>query len=280
MSTDNKATDNLSIEEENINNDAIDNQEKEQTKETQDTKEKQDTTSTNDANKTKQDEKLLAEVMEKKEKLRKAQGEIEALRKQLDGYGSIDPKEIQALLKREKEAQQKAAEARGDFEQAKKMMAEEHKRDIEAREKEIAELKEKLGYSAATIDNLTLGSNFANSNYIKDNLILTPTKARALYGSYFDIKDGQVIAYNKPAGAADRAPMVDGSGNPYDFDTAFQKIIEADPDRDTLVRSKTKEGAGSRTDNLSVKDGSKNTNLYGKSRILAGLEAEKSSTNF
>lgn len=280
MSTDNKATDNLSIEEENINNDAIDNQEKEQTKETQDTEEKQNTASTNDANKTKQDEKLLAEVMEKKEKLRKAQGEIEALRKQLDGYGSIDPKEIQALLKREKEAQQKAAEARGDFEQAKKMMAEEHKRDIEAREKEIAELKEKLGYSAATIDNLTLGSNFANSNYIKDNLILTPTKARALYGSYFDIKDGQVIAYNKPAGAADRAPMVDGSGNPYDFDTAFQKIIEADPDRDTLVRSKTKEGAGSRTDNLSVKDGSKNTNLYGKSRILAGLEAEKSSTNF
>lgn len=280
MSTDNKATDNLSIDEENINNDAIDNQEKEQTKETQDTEEKQNTTSTNDANKTKQDEKLLAEVMEKKEKLRKAQGEIEALRKQLDGYGSIDPKEIQALLKREKEAQQKAAEARGDFEQAKKMMAEEHKRDIEAREKEIAELKEKLGYSAATIDNLTLGSNFANSNYIKDNLILTPTKARALYGSYFDIKDGQVIAYNKPAGAADRAPMVDGSGNPYDFDTAFQKIIEADPDRDTLVRSKTKEGAGSRTDNLSVKDGSKNTNLYGKSRILAGLEAEKSSTNF
>lgn len=280
MSTDNKATDNLSIEEENINNDAIDNQEKEQKKETQDTEEKQDTTSTNDANKTKQDEKLLAEVMEKKEKLRKAQSEIEALRKQLDGYGSIDPKEIQALLKREKEAQQKAAEARGDFEQAKKMMAEEHKRDIEAREKEIAELKEKLGYSAATIDNLTLGSNFANSNYIKDNLILTPTKARALYGSYFDIKDGQVIAYNKPAGAADRAPMVDGSGNPYDFDTAFQKIIEADPDRDTLVRSKTKEGAGSRTDNLSVKDGSKNTNLYGKSRILAGLEAEKSSTNF
>ena len=280
MSTDNKATDNLSIDEENINNDAIDNQEKEQTKETQDTEEKQDTTSTNDANKTKQDEKLLAEVMEKKEKLRKAQGEIETLRKQLDGYGSIDPKEIQALLKREKEAQQKAAEARGDFEQAKKMMAEEHKRDIEAREKEIAELKEKLGYSAATIDNLTLGSNFANSNYIKDNLILTPTKARALYGSYFDIKDGQVIAYNKPAGAADRAPMVDGSGNPYDFDTAFQKIIEADPDRDTLVRSKTKEGAGSRTDNLSVKDGSKNTNLYGKSRILAGLEAEKSSTNF
>lgn len=280
MSTDNKATDNLSIDEENINNDATDNQEKEQTKETQDTEEKQNTTSTNDANKTKQDEKLLAEVMEKKEKLRKAQGEIEALRKQLDGYGSIDPKEIQALLKREKEAQQKAAEARGDFEQAKKMMAEEHKRDIEAREKEIAELKEKLGYSAATIDNLTLGSNFANSNYIKDNLILTPTKARALYGSYFDIKDGQVIAYNKPAGAADRAPMVDGSGNPYDFDTAFQKIIEADPDRDTLVRSKTKEGAGSRTDNLSVKDGSKNTNLYGKSRILAGLEAEKSSTNF
>lgn len=226
--------------------------------------------------KSKEDERLLAEVMEKKEKLRKAQGELDALRAKINEYGGIDPKEVRDLKKREQEAKQKEAEAKGDFELVKKMMAEEHKRDIEAREKEIAELKQKLDQNAATIDNLTLGANFANSKYINENLILTPTKARALYGSYFDLKDGQIIAYDKPAGAADRAPLIDGSGNPYNFDTAFQKIIEADPDRDTLVRSKIKEGARSRTDNLKTQNRTDGQNLFGKSRILAGLKSESS----
>lgn len=226
------------------------------------------------SDKPKQDDGLLKEVMEKKEKLRKAQSELDTLRAKINEYGGIDPKEVRDLVKREQEAKQKEAEAKGDFELVKKMMAEEHKRDIEAREKQIAELKQKLDQNVATIDNLTLGANFANSKYINENLILTPTKARALYGSYFDLKDGQVIAYDKPAGAANRAPLIDGSGNPYDFDTAFQKIIEADPDRDTLVRSKIKEGARSRTDNLKTQDKTNGQNLFGKTRILAGLQSE------
>lgn len=222
------------------------------------------------------DDGLLKEVMEKKEKLRKAQGELDALRAKINEYGGIDPEEVRALVKREQEAKQKEAEARGDFEQVKKMMAEEHQHEVEKLNNTIAELKQKLDQNAATIDDMTLGANFANSKYINENLILTPTKARALYGSYFDLKDGRVIAYDKPAGAADRAPLIDGSGDLYDFDTAFQKIIEADPDRDTLVRSKIKEGARSRTDNLKSQNRTNGQKLFGKSRIFAGLQSDTS----
>lgn len=222
------------------------------------------------------DDGLLKEVMEKKEKLRKAQGELDTLRAKINEYGGIDPEEVRALVKREQEAKQKEAEARGDFEQVKKMMAEEHQHEVEKLNNTIAELKQKLDQNAATIDDMTLGANFANSKYINENLILTPTKARALYGSYFDLKDGRVIAYDKPAGAADRAPLIDGSGDPYDFDTAFQKIIEADPDRDTLVRSKIKEGARSRTDNLKSQNRTNGQKLFGKSRIFAGLQSDTS----
>ena len=214
--------------------------------------------------------------MEKKEKLRKAQGELDTLRAKINEYGGIDPEEVRALVKREQEAKQKEAEARGDFEQVKKMMAEEHQHEVEKLNNTIAELKQKLDQNAATIDDMTLGANFANSKYINENLILTPAKARALYGSYFDLKDGRVIAYDKPAGAADRAPLIDGSGDPYDFDTAFQKIIEADPDRDTLVRSKIKEGARSRTDNLKSQNRTNGQKLFGKSRIFAGLQSDTS----
>lgn len=221
------------------------------------------------------DDSLLAEVMDKKEKLRKAQAEANELREKLRGYGDIDPKKVQELIKREKEAAQKAAESRGDFEQAKKMMAEEHQAVSAKLNAEIEALKEQLANSHKTIDDLTLGSSFANSNYIKDNLILTPTKARALYGSYFEIKDGSIVAYNKPAGSPDRAPLVDANGDPFNFETAFRKIIEADPDRDTLVRSKVKEGAGSRTDNLASNNKSNTAQLHGVKLIRHALDSGK-----
>jgi hypothetical protein len=38
---------------------------------------------------------------------------------------------------------------------------------------------------------------------------------------------------------------VDASGTPLSFDEAFKKIIEADPEKDFLLKSKVKVGAGS-----------------------------------
>jgi len=222
-----------------------------------------------------EDTKLLAEVMEKKEKLRKTQAEKQALEAKLKEYGDIDPKKVQELIKREQDIAQKQVEERGEYEQAKKMMAEAHQNETKALNDKIAALSDQLAERNQIIDGLTLGNNFANSTFIKDNLILTPSKARALYGSYFEVKDGKIIPYNKPAGSPDRAPLVNANGDVYDFDAAFSKIIEADPDRDTLLRSKIKEGAASRTDNVSSKKQPADNSLFGAKRILAGLNAEK-----
>jgi len=222
-----------------------------------------------------EDASLLAEVMDKKEKLRKSQAEKEELAAKLKEYGDIDPKKVQELIKREQDAVQRQVEERGEYEQAKKMMAEAHQTQVKALNDKIAALNDQLAERNQVIDGLTLGNNFANSAFIKDNLILTPSKARALYGSYFEVKDGKVIPYNKPAGSTDRAPLVNANGDVYDFDTAFAKIIESDPDRDTLLRSKVKEGAASRTDNVSGKKQPTDSGLFGAKRILAGLNAEK-----
>ncbi|MEZ6841307.1 DUF6651 domain-containing protein [Acinetobacter baumannii] len=45
----------------------------------------------------------------------------------------------------------------------------------------------------------TVGAQFNQSQYIKQDLIYTPTKLRALYGNHFEIEDGKVVGYDKPA---------------------------------------------------------------------------------
>jgi hypothetical protein len=76
-----------------------------------------------------------------------------------------------------------------------------------------------------------------------------------------------VVAYDKPAGATDRTVLVDGSGNPLSFDKAIERIVDADPDRDTLRKSKMRAGAGSNNDG-----GKPPVNIgSGRERIQAAL---------
>jgi hypothetical protein len=61
------------------------------------------------------------------------------------------------------------------------------------------------------------------------------------------VKEGRTVAYDKPKSAANRNPLVDASGNPLVFDEAFKRIIEADPDKETMLKAKVNPGSGSNT---------------------------------
>lgn len=107
-----------------------------------------------------------------------------------------------------------------------------------------------------SISELTVGSAFAQSQFIRDELALTPSKTRVVYGNHFEFVDGKVVAFDKPAGAANRTPLVDAQGEPLAFEAALKKIVDADPDRDQLLRSKMKQGAASTTDPKATKPSS------------------------
>lgn len=185
---------------------------------------------------------LLKEVMKRKEKERKLQEELDGLRKQV---GDLNLDEVRELLEQKKKDELKKMEERGEFDRIKQQMVEEHNRQQEQLKQQIQELQDKLNEREVKVNELSIGSNFSQSKYISEELTLTPSKARALYGAHFELEDGQVVAYDKPRGAANRTVLVDGVGNPLSFDKAMQKIIEADPDRDTLIRSKMRQGSGS-----------------------------------
>lgn len=168
---------------------------------------------------------LLNENMKRKEKER-------TLADQLAQYGDIDPARARQLLEAEqaaetarREAEQAELERRGEFDAVKKQM-------IEAHQAQLVEM--------------TVGASFSGSAFLRDKVLMTPAKARVIYGSHFEVgEDGSVVGFDKPAGQKERAVLVDGEGKPLPFESAIERILRADPEADALLRSEAKQGAGS-----------------------------------
>ncbi|WP_297478379.1 DUF6651 domain-containing protein [Ferrovum sp.] len=236
------------------------------------------TTPTDDSAKTKisdEEARLLKENMKRKNQIDKLSEELTTVKsvlKQLEDLGGMDA--VKGLVSEKKDAETKALEAKGDYERLKQRMAEEHAKEVKTLKEQLESMNAKLSETSTVIGNLTVGSEFGRSQFIAMELTLTPTKARAIYGEYFDIQDGQVVGFDKPRGSQNRTALVDQYGNPVPFDHAMRKIVEADPEKDHLLRSKVKPGAGS----SSGKQGSASQATMGKatdplSRIANGLRS-------
>ena len=213
--------------------------------------------------------KLLKEVMAKKEKLKAQDTELSDLKTQLKKFDGIDLDQVSQLLKDASEAETKKLEDKGAWDALKAQMVEQQDANTKTLKDEIVSLKDQLAGNASTIDKLTVGHAFDASKYIGDTLTLTPGKARIIYGQNFDVEGDGIVAYDKPKGAAGRVQLVDASGSPLPFELAIAKMVDADPDRDHLVKSKVKPGADSKTDNGKIT--TKPVQLKGADRIAAAL---------
>ena len=191
---------------------------------------------------------LLKESMKRK-------GNEQTLKEKLAQFGDVDPERVKTLLQAEAESekQRKASEEaellrRGEFDAVKKQM-------VEAHGAEVADLRAQLELAQNEANSLkrgliekTVGTSFGESNFLREKVLMTPAKARVIYGSHFEVnEDGQVVGYDKPAGAKDRTILVDGSGNPLSFELAIERVLRADPEADALLRSEAKPGVGSQT---------------------------------
>ena len=191
---------------------------------------------------------LLKESMKRK-------GNEQTLKEKLAQFGDVDPERVKALLQAEAESekQRKASEEaellrRGEFDAVKKQM-------VEAHDAEVADLRAQLELAQNEANSLkrgliekTVGTSFGESNFLREKVLMTPAKARVIYGSHFEVnEDGQVVGYDKPAGAKDRTILVDGSGNPLSFELAIERVLRADPEADALLRSEAQPGVGSQT---------------------------------
>lgn len=216
--------------------------------------------------------KLLKEVMQKKEALAKKEADLAAAQARLKEFDGVDPAAIKKLLADQAAAEEAQLAAAGDFDRLKARMVEEHTKSTKTLQDQITALQAELAGKERVVDDLSVGQQFAQSKFIGDELTLTPSKARTIYGNHFDVVDGKVVAFDKPRGEANRTALVDQYGNGVGFEDALRKIVEADPDKDHLLKSKVKPGAGSES-KTTPKAAAKATGpLDAISKIGAGLK--------
>ena len=194
------------------------------------------------------DARLLRENMKRKEEneqLRAQLGELSAVAEAVKKLGGLDT--ISKLVQTQREAEEKQLEAKGEWERLKERMANEHKSALEQAMSKASETEQRLQSALKQINDLTIGTAFSQSQFIQQDLVLPPSKARVVFGDYFELVDGQVVGYDKPRGSDKRTPLVDAQGSVLPFESALRKIVEQDPERDHLLRAKGKAGAGSET---------------------------------
>lgn len=216
--------------------------------------------------------KLLKEVMDKKAALKRAQQESQELKDKLAQFDGVDLDAVKKLLDQQKDEETKKLEAKGEWDRLRQQMLAEHTKDVEKKQAEAEAARKEAATLRATIAELTIGSAFTSSEFIRDDLTLTPAKTRVIYGNHFDFSEGKVVAFDKPTGAAERTMLVDGQGEPLSFESALKKIIEADPEKDQLIRAKAKPGAGSRTTTPKGEAPSKTQDMSSRDKIAAGLK--------
>lgn len=231
---------------------------------------------------------LLKEVMTKKA----------ALKQMEEKFKDIDPELYRAMLQERQQLQeqtqaeadrqeQERLKAEGKFDellQAQARQADSRVEQVKAQyQKELSEatgelegLKAQLEGQQTLINSLTIDSAFANSQFIREELLpaFNPAKTKKLYGEHFDVVEGKVVAFDKPRGATDRAQLVNKDGNPLAFEEAISRLVESDPDADAMKRSKHKEGAGSFSTSQTAAQ-KPPVIQPGVSRITAALNAQK-----
>ena len=224
------------------------------------------------------DAKLLKELMAQKNRAKELAAELEGAKKRLSDFDGVDPAKARKLLADEEEAARKAAEARGEYDRLLAQMGERHQAEQAALNGRLSEAQTTVTALQKEIAELTVGSAFSGSAFVNSDLTLTATKARVIYGSHFEYKDGKVVGYDKPAGASDRTLLVSSTGDALSFDEALRVLVEKDPDRDRLLRGKAKAGAGSATATKGAKaatelaEKSAESKLTGAAKIAAGLK--------
>lgn len=192
---------------------------------------------------------LLKDMMKQKEARKALEVKLAELEKKFEG---VDLEEYQRIKQEQSEAAAAAAAAEekrlleaGEFETIKAQMLEQHNKAVEQVKAEADQLRAELDKSRLIIENLTVGAEFSTSKFITDETVFTSKTARKLYGDHFDVVDGKVIGFDKPRGAEGRSQIVDAAGNPAKFEDAMRRIIEADPEKDDILRAGMKPGGNS-----------------------------------
>jgi hypothetical protein len=220
--------------------------------------------------------KLLKEVMDKKTALAAAKAEAEQVKAQLKAFEGLDPVAVRALVAESEGRKVKELEDKGQWDTLKKQLVDTHAAEQVLTKSQLEVAVAKEAALSSKIADLTVGVAFGQSKFLAEDISYSVSKMRTFFGPHFEFDGEKVVGYDKPAGAKDRVVLMDAKGDALSFEAALAKLVDADPDRDSMKKSKVKPGAGSKTDTKG-KPAERMVELTGRERIAAGLKASTSS---
>lgn len=213
--------------------------------------------------------RLLKDVMKHKDRAKSLESELSSIKSVL---GDLKPEDVAQLISAKREAERAELERRGEYDRILEQVKTEHQGQVSTLQSQIDALKAQLNEKEGAVLEMTIGRNFVESAFIREKSLIPASIARKEFGDHVELVDGQVVVYDKPRGAAERTPLVDGNGQYLAFDDAISRLFAKHPESARLVRAQVKPGAGSKNEDLGGKPPQENKAVgTGVSRIAAGL---------
>lgn len=212
---------------------------------------------------------LLKDTMKWKGKAKDMESELSDIKKAL---GDLSPADVQKMIQERQDRERAELEKRGEYDRILEQVRGQHQEALQGKDTELNDLRTQLTQAQAQIEDLTVGQSFRGSEFVREKSTLPPSIAQREFADYFDFKDGQMVPHDKPRGAKDRTPLVDGNGKPKSFEQAIEELYAKHPDSKSLIKASMKPGAGSRSEpGVSGKGGKGDNSVRGLARITQSL---------
>lgn len=109
---------------------------------------------------------------------------------------------------------------------------------VEDRYKPIVEERDKL---KGDLHGEKIGGSFARSKFIADKIAVPADIIESRFGKNFKLEDGQVVAYDA---AGNKLYSKANPGNPANFDEALERLVDAYPYKDSILKGTGGSGSG------------------------------------
>lgn len=113
---------------------------------------------------------------------------------------------------------------------------------VKAMQEQLDAAKAETAKATSALQREVIGGNFARSKFIGESLVVPVQMVEATFGSHFSIEDGKMVAKDANGNQiySDARP-----GEPATFDEALEKIVNASPYRDNILKGRGQSGSGS-----------------------------------
>ena len=158
--------------------------------------------------------------------------------------GIENPEEAFKALETVKNFSEKKLIEAGEVEKVKAKIREVYEEEKTTLNQKIAESKKILQESLKEKDNiiykLTVSNKFAASPFIKEKTVYTPSKMEKIYGENFKVEDGEPVGYLN----GEKIYSKKDAGEVAGFEEALAIIIDADPEKDEILKGTQQSGGG------------------------------------